>query len=326
MAKEGKQIKTIVRNSLLRLASKEFLVFLFFLVISGLFWVALTIKEPMEREISIPFVITNLPKNIVITDTGTDTLKVAVRDDGYNVARLLYSDIAPITADFIKYSKSDGRIIVSSSEVSKKVKQRLGSSTQVLSIKPERIEAYYNNGDHIMVPVDIYGKISAADKYFITKTTIKPDSVKIYSTAEILKDITSVKTEYVNLYDVKSNATTKVKLQHISGVKMEPEEVTVEASADLITEKTLDVPITIVGAPEGKKVLTFPKHVSVTFVTPSSLASSIKASDFIVEVRYDEIRDDSLQKMLPLHLVQVPPFVKNAKMGIRQVDYLIEKE
>jgi hypothetical protein len=135
-----------------------------------------------------------------------------------------------------------------------------------------------------------------------------------------------VKTEYVNLYDVKSNATTKVKLQHISGVKMEPEEVTVEASADLITEKTLDVPITIVGAPEGKKVLTFPKHVSVTFVTPSSLASSIKASDFIIEVRYDEIRDDSLKKMLPLHLVQVPPFVKNAKMGIRQVDYLIEKE
>ena len=325
MARNGKQIKTILRNSLLRLASKEFLVFLFFLVISGFFWVVLTIKEPMEREISIPFVITNLPKNIVVTDTGTDTLKVTVKDDGYNVARMLYSDMPPITADFMKYSKSDGRIIVSSSEVSKKVKQRFRSSTQILSIKPERIEAYYNNGDHIMVPVEIYGKISAADNYFITKTTIKPDSVKIYSTADILKDITSVKTEYVNLYDVKSHAKTTVRLQRVSGVKVEPEKVVVEASADLIAEKTLDVPITVVGAPEGMMLLTFPKQVSVTFVTPSSLTSSISASDFIVEVRYDEIKD-SLQKLLPLHLVQVPSFVKNVKMGIQKVDYLIEKE
>lgn len=326
MAKEGKQIKTIIRNSLLRLASKEFLVFCVFLIVSGVFWVALTLKEPMEKEISIPFVITNLPKNLVITDTGTDTLKVTVRDDGYNVARLFYSDLKPITADFLKYARSDGRITLSSSEVLKKVKQCIGSSIQVVSVKPERIDAYYNNGDHIMVPVEIYGKVSAADNYFITKTKITPDSVKVYSTAEILKDIASVKTDYVNLEDIKSNAKTVVKLQRISGAKLEPSVVTVEASADLITEKTIEVPVSTVGVPEGMMMLTFPKQVSVTFVTHSNMASQIKADDFIIEVRYDEISDDSTQKLLPLHLVKVPQFVKNAKMGIRQVDYLIEKE
>ena len=326
MAKEGRQIKTILRNSLLRLASKEFLIFLFFLVISGFFWVVLTIKEPMEREVSFPFVITNLPKNVVITDTGTDTLKVTVRDDGYNVARLLYSNRTPITADFTKYSKSDGRIIVPSSEVMRKVKQRLNSSTQILSVKPERIEAYYNNGDHVMVPVEVYGKISAADNYFITKTTITPDSVKIFSTAEILKDISVVKTEYVNLEDVKSHAQISVRLQHIPGVKFEPEVVKVVASSDLITEKTIEVPITAVGVPEGMMILTFPKHVSVTFATPSNLASDLNADDFIIEVRYADIQEDGRQKLLPLHLVQVPPYVKNAKMGVSQVDYLIEKE
>ena len=324
MAKEGKQFKSIIRNSLLRLASKEFLVFLFFLIISGLFWVSLTIKEPMEKEISIPFIITNLPKNVVITDTGSDTLRVTVRDDGYNIAKLFYSDIKPITADFTKYAKSDGRILLSNTEVMKMVKQRVSSSTQVVSVKPDRIEAYFNNGDHIKVPVEIYGKVAAADNYFLAKTTITPDSVKIYSTSEILKGISSVKTEYVNLDDIKSSSKATVKLQRISGVKFEPDVVTVEASADLITERTVDVPISTVGVPEGKMILTFPKQVAVTFVTRSNLADQITGDDFVIEVRYDEI--DSTRKMLPLHLVKVPQFVKNEKMAVRQVDFLIEKQ
>ncbi len=324
MAKEGKQFKSIIKNSLLRLASKEFLVFLFFLIISGLFWVSLTIKEPMEKEISIPFIITNLPKNVVITDTGSDTLRVTVRDDGYNIAKLFYSDIKPITADFTKYAKSDGRILLSNTEVMKMVKQRVSSSTQVVSVKPDRIEAYFNNGDHIKVPVEIYGKVAAADNYFLAKTTITPDSVKIYSTSEILKGISSVKTEYVNLDDIKSSAKATVKLQRISGVKFEPDVVTVEASADLITERTVDVPISTVGVPEGKMILTFPKQVAVTFVTRSNLADQITGDDFVIEVRYDEI--DSTRKMLPLHLVKVPQFVKNEKMAVRQVDFLIEKQ
>ncbi len=326
MAKEGKQIKNIIRNSLLRLASKEFLVFLFFLIISSLFWVALTFKEQMEKEISIPFVITNLPKNTIIVDTGADSLKVTVRDDGYNIARLFYSDIKPITADFVKYAKSDGSIVVSSSEVLKKVKQRIGSQAQVVSIKPERIEAYYNNGDHIYVPVEIYGKVLAADGYFTTDTVITPDSVKIYSTANILKDITSVKTQYVNLEEIKSKASTKVRLQRISGVKMEPEIVTVVATADLFTEKTVEVPITPVGVPEGMTFLTFPKEVSVTFVTRSALVSQIKPSDFKIEVRYEDVKNDSVRKFAPLYLVQTPRSVKNVRKAIDKVDYLIEKE
>lgn len=297
---------------------------MFFLIISGLFWVSLTIKEPMEKEISIPFIITNLPKNVVITDTGSDTLRVTVRDDGYNIAKLFYSDIKPITADFTKYAKSDGRILLSNTEVMKMVKQRVSSSTQVVSVKPDRIEAYFNNGDHIKVPVEIYGKVAAADNYFLAKTTITPDSVKIYSTSEILKGISSVKTEYVNLDDIKSSAKATVKLQRISGVKFEPDVVTVEASADLITERTVDVPISTVGVPEGKMILTFPKQVAVTFVTRSNLADQITGDDFVIEVRYDEI--DSTRKMLPLHLVKVPQFVKNEKMAVRQVDFLIEKQ
>ena len=297
---------------------------MFFLIISGLFWVSLTIKEPMEKEISIPFIITNLPKNVVITDTGSDTLRVTVRDDGYNIAKLFYSDIKPITADFTKYAKSDGRILLSNTEVMKMVKERVSSSTQVVSVKPDRIEAYFNNGDHIKVPVEIYGKVAAADNYFLAKTTITPDSVKIYSTSEILKGISSVKTEYVNLDDIKSSAKATVKLQRISGVKFEPDVVTVEASADLITERTVDVPISTVGVPEGKMILTFPKQVAVTFVTRSNLADQITGDDFVIEVRYDEI--DSTRKMLPLHLVKVPQFVKNEKMAVRQVDFLIEKQ
>ena len=73
-------------------------------------------------------------------------------------------------------------------------------------------------------------------------------------------------------------------------------------------------------------ILTFPKKVPVTFVIPFNLASNIRSKDFVVEVRYDDIQDDSLQKWLPLHLVKTPPMVYNATMKVGQVDYLIEKQ
>ena len=63
--------------------NKEFLVFLFFFAISGAFWFVLAVKEPVEREVSIPVMVTNIPKNVILTDDSFDTLKVSVRDEGY---------------------------------------------------------------------------------------------------------------------------------------------------------------------------------------------------------------------------------------------------
>ena len=81
MDKLGGSIKKI-RGFLFTLVNKEFLIFLFFLLLSGIFWLLMTLNETYEMEFKIPVKVVNIPKNVVLTSDETDTAKVTLRDKG----------------------------------------------------------------------------------------------------------------------------------------------------------------------------------------------------------------------------------------------------
>ena len=65
---------------------------MFFLVLSGIFWLILTLNESYEREIKVTMQIKGIPKNVVLTSKETDTLRVLVRDKGWVLVRYLYDN------------------------------------------------------------------------------------------------------------------------------------------------------------------------------------------------------------------------------------------
>ena len=79
-----RNILKAVRNFLFSGLNKEFLIFLFFLALSGAFWLLMTLNETMEREFKIPMRLTGVPRNAVITGELPDTV----------ISVLSYSDSA----------------------------------------------------------------------------------------------------------------------------------------------------------------------------------------------------------------------------------------
>ena len=57
-----------VRNLLLRILNKQFLIFLFFLILSSVFWLIMTLNETYEKEMTIPLRLADVPRKVVITD------------------------------------------------------------------------------------------------------------------------------------------------------------------------------------------------------------------------------------------------------------------
>ena len=47
--------------------NKQFLIFLFFLILSGMFWLMMTLNETYEKEICVPVRLVGQPKNVVVT-------------------------------------------------------------------------------------------------------------------------------------------------------------------------------------------------------------------------------------------------------------------
>ncbi len=232
-----------LRNFFLWLKSKEFLVFLFFFLVSSAFWVMMAVKDTMEREIVIPVRMVNVPKNVVITE-NIDQIRVTIRDNGYNIIGFYLDNDRVIEVNFHDFSKTEeGKVSVSSSELHKVVKSKLGRSAEILSIKPDKIEMYYNYGDYKSVPVKLYGSVTPADNYVLAFSRIKPDSVKVYASTSRLAKIDSVKTSYVRISDVSGQVTKVLSLQKISGVKFEPNNFTLETHAEVKVETTTEVPI-----------------------------------------------------------------------------------
>ena len=322
-----KHIVTFVRNFLFSWLNKEFLIFLFFLALSGAFWLFNALNDTYEYEIKIPVQVTGVPRNVVITTGESDTLRVMVRDKGFAIASYLYGNrLNPVGLGFSTYGNANlGRGVVVSSELIRLIYPHLFSSSKILSVKPDRYTFYFNYGESKRVPVRFGGKATTGRSYYLVDTRCMPKMVTIYANRHLLDSIKYVSTSGIVISDISDTVLHRVPLKHIPGVKMVPSSVVVGFYPDILTEECIDVPVTAINMPEGKVLRTFPARVQVRFVVGASMFRSLSADQFRVVVDYNELQAHPSDKCT-LRLQRYPQSVRRIRLSMPRIDYLIEQQ
>ena len=306
--------------------SKEILIFIFFLILSSIFWLILTLNETYEREIKVTIKIKGIPKNIVLTSNETDTLRAVVRDKGWLLMRYLYEKNRNINIVFKNYDHGNGYGIVPASDVKRMINQQLEMSTSISSVKPDRWEFFYNNGERKRVPVRWTGRVIPEQLYFISHVQYWPDSVDIYSSREKLDSINVVYTEMLNYVGFRDTLIVTCKTSHPKDVKVVPDQVRIGFYTDVLTEESIDgIPIKAINMPAGKVLRTFPPKVKVRFVTGVSQFRTLRPEDFTVIADYEEISQKPSDKC-NIYLKVIPHGISRAVLDTKEVDYLIEEE
>lgn len=302
---------------------RSLLTFAFFLILSGLFWLSTALNEYNDCEITIPLSIENIPKNVVITSELEDTLKVVVHDKGFTLLQYLYGNkIRPISVNITSATKQSDKYIITSSELLRIVRKQFYGSSNVTSVKPERIEVGYCTGTPKSVPVRLQGEIVPAPDYYLAHTQISPDKVTVYSTKEMLDSITHVVTDQFHVLNFTDTVTKTVSLKTIKGAKITPQQVRITLYPDILTEEVVSVPITTVNLPEDVNIRTFPSRVKVKFNVGVSQYRSVNTSQFRVELDYNEVKHGS--DKCRLRITQMPKGITKASLEFNEVDYLIE--
>jgi hypothetical protein len=181
----------------------------------------------------------------------------------------------------------------------------------------------FNFGVSKIVRAHIDGIIRPADTYFLDRTVMSPDSVRIYASQAILDSIKEVFTDNFDLVGFKDTVTRDIPLKKIKGVKMVPDHIQATFYTDMLTEKVVQVPIVSVNMPEGQVLRTFPTKVNVKVVAGKSRIDAIRPESFSVVVDYDDVVTNPSDKC-KLVLRTVPKGIANAVLEMQQVDYLIE--
>lgn len=316
----------LVRNFLFSWMNREFLVFLFFLILSGAFWLLMSLNETYEKEIEVPVQLVEVPKNVVLISDSTVNVRVSVRDKGFSLLAYLYGNkVRGVKIPFRNYAKNSGSGLVPSAELQKLIYRQLFNSSQIVSVKPDKFEYFFNYGLKKHVPVKLAGKIIPGQSYYLSRVFIEPDSVEIYASREVLDSIKYVSTKLLNVSNLTDTLVRNVDLNRIKGVKYVPENVKVSICPDILTEEKFEVPIVAVNMPAGKVLRTFPSRVTVIFTVGASMFRSIRPEGFKVVADYNEVMENPSEKC-NIYLRSVPHGVRNARISFNQVDYLIEEQ
>ena len=318
-----RNILKAVRNFLFSGLNKEFLIFLFFLALSGAFWLLMTLNETMEREFKIPMRLSGVPRNAVITGELPDTVRVTVRDKGFT---LVTYDFRPLVFRFSNYADEDeGKGMIPLADVQKQVLSQMYGSSKLLQVKPGAFDFYFTYGTSKKVPVVFRGKITTNKSYYLAHTEFYPSMVTVYANKQQLDKLQSVEIEPFNYRNLQDTIRQAVKIRKIRGVKIVPPTVRLSVYPDVLTEETIDVPITAINMPPGMVLRTFPSKVTVRFTIGASLFRTIKPNLFKVVVDYEELAANPSDKCT-LQLRSVPRSVSKASLEIDRVDYLLEQQ
>ena len=320
------QIFKVVGNFLFSSLNKEFLIFLFFLLLSGAFWLMMALNETYEEELKVPVRLVGMPRNAVMTDEPADTVKVTVRDKGFTLVTYKYGHwFRPLTFKFATYANEDqGHGAIPAADIIKQVQSQLYGSSKLLSVKPEKLD-FYTYGASKKVPIRFRGKISTSKSYYLAHTEFSPMMVTAYANKKVLDELKYVEIEPFNYRNLQDTIRRNVRLQKIRGVKLVPSTVRLSVYPDVLTEESIEVPVSAVNMPAGMVLRTFPSRVTVRFTIGASQFRMIRPEQFNVVVDYQTLAENPSDKCT-LQLRSVPSSVSKAKLELDKVDYLLEQQ
>ena len=308
-----------------RLLSKDFFVFLMFLMMSTVFWVLTTLNETYEAEVEVRLEIADVPANTVITEDLPDTIRVVVRDKGFNIMKYLYVDNMPVVRlPFQMYSGQHNHGGITSAELQKILRPRFGETCTILAFKADHLDFYYSHGSQKKVPLIFGGTASAKPNFYVMDVKIVPDSVVVMASKDALDTINAYYTEAVEIDDLDKSITKEVPLARVVGAKTNISNAKVRAVVDRLTETKVTVPITAIHLPAQALLKTFPGRVDVKVSVGMAMASRLRPEQFSVVADYFDLAERSPKEKLPIRIASKPDYVLKAWLTVREVDYVIE--
>lgn len=317
-------ILNYLRRALCRLWNKQFLVFLFFLALSTAFWLFQTLNEVYEHEFEVPIEIKGLPRGVVVTSDVPAAVRLTLKDRGVTLLNYMYGEqLRPFVIDASAFTGTEGYVRYLSADILRQIRPRLAQGTQVIGLKPDTLELYYNHGRSKRVPVKIIGQPTAASGYTITGHRLTPDSITVFAANALLDTIRAVYVRTDNLRELARTTTTQVHIIAKRGVKFTPADVRLTYGVDRLVEKKFEVNIQGENFPDDIQLRTFPTQVEVAFQVSMSLYRSIKPEQFTVVVDYRNLPLDGSTRCR-LELRDVPAAVSHVRLLSDEVEYVLE--
>lgn len=154
---------------------------------------------------------------------------------------------------------------------------------------------------------------------------IKPDSVTITGSKQMLDTIFSVSTSRLQLLDISASFAQDISLESLANkaVVISPKTVTISQEVSEFSQKILMVPVSMINQPSQGNFKLLPASIRVAFNVPIAQFNEIAPADFTIICDYNT-RDIEDNFLIPI-VQQMPPNITGVEMETKKIDLLIFK-
>lgn len=272
--------------------SKDFLIFCFFVLISTAFWYINSAEQKKEITLKLNVEYSSFPDNLRLKSQLPDQIEVRVRDFGSNIFRYSLKNHEPLQLDFSLFVQTESLIQIPQNRLDSVIKASLNPTTRIIE-SPGRIAVSFRKIGKTTLPIQFVGQVSLAEQFSLSDSvSVSPAHISVYGESAILDTLKCVFTRKTVVENVEKCTEIQVELSQIPNVEFEKNSVLVKIPVEPKTEKSLKVPIKILGVPSSVYVQTFPASVEVRFSVPTSKFSSISSEDFSVSLDYSSLKEN----------------------------------
>ncbi|MCL2597612.1 MAG: hypothetical protein FWD66_08175 [Paludibacter sp.] len=296
-----------------------------FLLISALAWFLNALDKEQDATFRLPVSYIGIPKNILITDSLPEFLILNIRDNGRQIFKYQRNVNQPMTIDLSRTFYEKGEFSITADQLRGQIMRYMQPSTAIERIRPDTITVNYEKLSTAKVRVIPDFDIETASQHMLSaEPTVEPSEITVFAPKNILDTLQFIKTQKITLNDMKLSIDVKAMLKPEPSVRFSTDNVTLQVKVEMFTEKTLQIPITIINCPENILIKTFPSIVDVTFNVGADSYNKVKISDIQVIFDYRDIRSNDRGK-ISLHAQALAPYISNIQIKPSNVEFVIEK-
>lgn len=291
--------------------------------IAFVFWLFTKLSYDYKSAITIGIEYDIAPDK-VFTTPPPQALDIDIAGTGWDLVGVHFSgNKRVIQIDALKNSIQS----ITSLSLKKKIDPFV-SDARIVDIHPENIQLQTEEMASKEIPIILDAHFAlAAQHHFADSASITPRYVRIKGPASIVRDIDEWYTNPIIEQKVKNSFEREIDLKtHSNGnIVFEPNKVMCSAVVEQITEKRLEIPITIRHKPDSVLLILLPEHIEVSCIVGLSDYERLTASDFEAVVDFAEVNLYKDQQ-IRIRLKKYPNYTSQIQYTPKKADYIIRRE
>jgi len=273
----------------------------------------------------------NFPDQRIVINDLPKSITLMVKTSGFRILAYRFASTQePIQIDVAASFKGtldpkNDLIAVPSKSLTEDFNQQLGNDYVITGFAPDSILFTFSNKVSKRVPVILESSITMSKQFDTTGSIlIDPDSVSITGPAASISEVNFVKTELLQLSNLKGSVRQKVGLVKSHLVSTEAEQVTVMIPVEKFTEGSMEVPVHSINVQQGFTLKTYPDKVKVRYRVSLSKYNEVRPEMFDAVVDASGLPDERTRQ-LKVRLETAPYFIRSVTVEPEKTDYILRK-